>query len=1039
MKVFRLIIAAAVLLLSVAICSAAQSQIVDGNARFTVITPNLIRMEYAEGGAFTDAATLFAFDRKSRFDGATIEHHGDQLSIDTGNISLSYTPDSKAFSAGNLSASVRGGGQWKPGMVDELNLGGTARTLDGVYGPIDLGQGLLSRSGWALVDDSGTPVLTADWAASRPNKSGIDWYLFGYGQDFHAALKSLAAVSAAVPVPRKNLLGVWYSRYWPYSSAEFRQIVQQYGEHGFPLDNIVMDMDWHITRMPNAKQGYLGQVWTGYTWDRKLIPDPDELLKWFHEQGLKVTLNDHPADGVQPHEEMYTAFMAAMGADPSTRTTLPFDAGSKKYLDTFYQYTHDPREKEGVDFWWLDWQQYRFTRSIPDLTNLAWLNHYNFLHTSSDGKRGASFSRWAGWGDQRNPIHFSGDANTGWPMLAFEVPFTSTAGNVGCFFWTNDIGGHMGGRNEESYTRWCQFGAMSAALRSHSTRDATMDRRPWTYPKWAEDSMRVSFGLRSELMPYIYTSAVQSSSQTVPLLRPMYFSHPDQEAAYHNSQEYYFGDQMLVAPITTPGVGPSRLAWQIVWFPAGSGRWYDYFSGERHDGGSEAIVADDIDQFPLFVRGGVPLPMQPYTPRPTSAALNHLVVRCYPGEENQTGVCTLYEDDGQTQAYVGGAAASTELSYRRSRTQITVMIGAAKGHYDGQPVVRSYTVELPCVEKPTRVMVDGVAQEAEYDAATSSARVEIANRPIYSAVLVVVDAAEVGDVVIHQRAVAARLAGIVGRTVSGGTVKQMVGDAIGAAGDPSHRSAILAAAGVAVMRRNDSPYLYHGSETFRVFVEPGILDSEDVTASLVSASVAGKITPGVAVNLAGGSVIDVKSLSDELPEEDSVVIPGRGSLLRVAARVAGQECDMTVAAGQAASAKLDLARSATVTASSTEDGYSPAGAIDGVADGYPNDKQHEWSSNHQAEGATLTLTWKSDQTISRVALYDRPNDADQVLGGQLVFSDGSAMPFGELANDGKTPTVVSFTSRQVRWLRVEISKVKPGTKNAGLGEIAAFK
>ncbi len=785
MKSFRFTSVVAVLSLSVAICSA-QSQVVEGNARFTVITPNLIRMEYADGAAFTDAATLFAFDRKSRFDGAKVEHRGDGVSIDTGTISLSYAPDGKPFGPGNLSATIHGGSAWKPGMVDALNLGGTVRTLDGVYGAIDLGQGLLSRSGWAIVDDSGTPVLTADWAASRPNKSGVDWYLFGYGQDFHAALRSLAAISGAVPVPRKNLLGVWYSRYWPYTSAEFRQIVQQYGEHGFPLDNIVMDMDWHITQVPNAQRGYAGQVWTGYTWDHKLIPDPDELLKWFHEQGLKVTLNDHPADGVQPHEEMYAEFMRAMGADPTSKQGLPFDAGSKKYLDTFYQYTHDPREKEGVDFWWLDWQQYRFTRSIPDLTNLAWLNYYNFQHTSSDGKRGASFSRWAGWGDQRNPIHFSGDANTGWPMLTFEVPFTATAGNMGCFFWTHDIGGHMGGRNEESYTRWCQFGAMSAALRSHSTRDATMDRRPWTYPKWAEDSMRASFGLRSELMPYIYSSAAQSSLQTVPLLRPMYFSHPDQEAAYHNAQEYYFGDDVLVAPITMPGVGPSRVGWQIVWFPAGSGRWYDYFSGERHDGGQEAIVADDIDQFPLFVRGGVPLPMQPYTPRPTSAPLNHLVVRCYPGEENQTGNGELYEDDGQTRAYESGAKATTELSYRRSGAQVTVTIGAAKGHYDGQPTARSYTIELPCVEKPTKVMVDGVEQQAEYDSSTSTARVEVANRPIDSAVLVVVDAGETNSVVIHHRAVAARLAGIVGQAVSGGAIKEMVGDAIDGAGtDPS--------------------------------------------------------------------------------------------------------------------------------------------------------------------------------------------------------------------------------------------------------------
>ena len=1018
--------------------SAAESQVVDGNARFTIITPGLIRLEYANDTAFTDPATLFARDRSTRFDGATIERQGDHLSIDTGIISLTYTPDGKPFNSTNLTAKI-GASQWKPGMVDAMNLGGTLRTLDQVSRPMDLGQGLLSRSGWAVVDDSGMPVLTADWVQSRPNKSGLDWYLFGYGQDFHAALKSLAAIGGPVPLPRKNLLGIWYSRYWPYTSDEFKQIVQQYGDHGFPLDNIVMDMDWHITQVPNAPRGYAGQVWTGYTWDKKLIPDPDELLKWFHQQGLAITLNDHPADGVQPHEEMYAAFMRAMGADPSTGKTVPFDAGSKEYLDTFFQYTHVPREKEGVDFWWLDWQQYPFTRSVPDLTNLAWLNHYNFLHTSSDGKRGVSFSRWAGWGDHRNPIHFSGDANTNWPMLAFEVPFTSTAGNVGCFFWSHDIGGHMGGRNEESYTRWCQFGAMSAALRSHSTRDATMDRRPWTYPKWAEDSMRGSFGLRSELMPYIYSSAAQSCARTVPLLRPMYFMHPDQEAAYHNAQEYYFGDNLLVAPITTPGVGPSRLAWQVVWFPAGSGGWYDYFSGERYESGSEAIVADDINQFPLFVRGGVPVPMQTYSARPTSAALNHLVVRCYPGEENQTGNSSLYEDDGQTQAYVTGAAATTELSYRRIGDRITVTIGAAKGHYQGQLAARSYTVELACVEKPTSVMVDGVGQKAQYDPASSIARIEIAQRPIDAAVSVVVDAAEVSGVTIHQKILAGKLAGIVGRAVDEGSVGELVDRAIGAASDASLRGAILAAAGVAVICRNDSPYLYHGTESYRVYTVPGILDSDNVVASLRSGSVPGKGTAGAPINLDATPEVNVKALSEGLPEDDEVIVPGRGSVLQIAAQVGGRECDMTIPASVSALSKLDLAREATATASSTEQGYSAAGAIDGVADGYPGDKKCEWSSDHETVGANITLTWTSDQTISRVALYDRPNDVDQVLGGQLVFSDGSTAAFGELANDGKTPTTITFAPKQVRWMRVEIGKVSATTKNAGLAEIAVFK
>src|ERR1051325_3063188 len=207
-----------------------------------------------------------------------------------------------------------------------------------------------------------------------------------------------------------------------------------------------------------------------------------------------------------------------------------------------------------------------------------------------------SFSRWAGWGDHRHPIHFSGDASTSFPMLAFEVPFTSTAGNVGCFFWSHDIGGHQRGRNEESYARWAQFGAFTAALRSHSTRDPTMDRRPWTYPRWAEDSMRISFHLRSRFFPYTYSSAAEACAESLPLLRPMYLDYPTVESAYHQPQQYFYGDHLLVAPIAEAGAGPRRLGRQVVWFP--EGRWYNFFSNERFDGISERLPPPTAAQIP---------------------------------------------------------------------------------------------------------------------------------------------------------------------------------------------------------------------------------------------------------------------------------------------------------------------------------------------------------------------------------------------------------------------------------------------------------
>jgi len=720
---------------------AAEGQWVSGNARFTTITPNCIRLEYSPGGSFVDTPSYFAVKRETRFAAPMTPRSEGGMEINTGAIRLTYKSDGKPFNAENLSAEIRKGPgvvTWKPGAPNPGNLGGTVCTLDQWKGPGDLGQGVLSRDGWFLLDDSRSVLLTRDWVEARPRTAGTDWYLFGYGDDYKAALKSLTAIGGDIPMPRKYTLGAWYSRYWPYTSREYRDIVKEYADHGFPLDVIVMDMDWH-------KPG-----WTGWSWNRTLLPDAEELLKWFHSQGLAVTLNVHPADGVMRHEDMYDAFMRDMGLDPVAKTNLLFDAGNKHYLDTLFRHTHDPLANEGVDFWWLDWQQYRATRSIPDLTNLAWLNHYYYQYTGRAGKRGVSFSRWAGWGDHRHPLHFSGDASTGWAMLAFEVPFTATAGNVGCFFWSHDIGGHMGGRNEESYVRWCQFGALSAALRSHSTRNNMMDRRPWTYPKWAEDSMRISFRLRSELFPYIYSSVSEACRDSIPLTRPMYIDYPGEDKAYTHPQQYGFGANLLVAPIVMAGVGTNRVGRQTVWFPGDD--WYNYFTGEHFAGGREEVVSADINEFPLYVRGGVPLPMQPYTPHMGSAPLTTLVVRCYPGQEGKAGSSTLYEDDGISDGYRKGKFATTEMTCRAKDGRITVTIAPSVGSYAGQPSSRSLVVELPCTEQAVDVTIGGKPAHAVYDAVTCVNRIVAESRKTTEACIITASVKPVSEDVMAQRA-----------------------------------------------------------------------------------------------------------------------------------------------------------------------------------------------------------------------------------------------------------------------------------------------
>ena len=732
-------------------------------------------------------------------------------------------------------------------------------------------------------------------------------------------------------------------------------------------------MDWH-------REG-----WTGWSWNRDLIPDPANLFADLHKQGLQVTLNLHPADGVAPHEDQYKPFMAALGL-PADGKTVPFDAADQKQMKALATQVLDPLKKTGVDFWWVDWQQYPETRGIPELTNLWWLNHWFFRYTQEDGRRGVSLSRWAGWGDHRHPIHFSGDAWGDWSSLAFQVPFTATSGNVGLFFWSHDIGGNIGGQDPESYARWSQFGALSAALRSHSSRDPNNDRRPWKYPKWAEDSMRTSYHLRSELFPYIYSSTAQSTRDSIPLLRPMYFDHPEVEAAYHNGQEYLFGDDLLVAPIVAPGVGPNRVAHQAVWFPGGSD-WFNTFTGEKYRGGTDALCAADINELPIFARGGVPIPMQPYTNRMTSAKISMLRLRAFPGTSGKDGRSELYEDDGQTNAYQTGAFAETPLRYTRNGDKIEIAVGATKGKFAEQLLARAYRIELPATARAQNAMLDGKALSVKYDAATATNTIQIPARSINQNFSLTVQVADADFDALRNIAQARRMKGVTGRDFDPQSPRDLLQNALKDVTSGEQRDAALAVVGVGIVSKNQSPIFAKGDVRDVVYAPTGVLDEaprvETVSRSTATFEVGGKY----------------------LLWPDPVF--------------------------------GDIAPGATVRVSGSEGGYRAQGAIDKIPGGYPDNRDNEWSSG-QKVGATIRLTWQTPQKIDRIALFDRPNDNDNATRSQLTFSDGTTIEVGPLPNDGKTPAEVRFPAKTVTWVEWKALAVSDNTLNIGLGEFAVF-
>jgi alpha-glucosidase len=704
------------------------SVVVRGNARFTVLTARLLRLEWSPTADFTDFAT-FAFPNRWADEAPpfVVREDGEQLWIDTGELTLSYRLHSGPFTADNLAIWLRVDGEthtWRPGQPDTGNLGGTRRTLDLTGGAVPLEPGLLSRDGWTVFDDSAGVVLGPDdgWVDARPAQSLQDWYFFGYGHAYTDALADYARFGGTAPLVPRYVLGIWWSRFWPYSAADLDELVSDFAGHNLPLDVLVVDMDWHLP-------GH----WTGYTWNRELFPDPEAFLRAMHAHGLRVTLNLHPADGVHPHESAYPEIASALGMAVADGAPVPFRITDRQFAELYFTLLHHPLEEQGVDFWWIDWQQGEQT-DIAGLDPLLWLNHLHYADARRRGRRPLLFSRWGGLGNHRYPIGFSGDTYSGWATLAALPHFTATAANVGFGWWSHDIGGHFGAVDGELFTRWVQFGALSPCLRLHAMKNPLAERRPWAFPPPALNAIRKAFELRYELIPYLYTMARHSYERGVALCRPMYYAYPEHESAYHARGQYQLGDDLIAAPITEPADPHTGLATKDVWIPPGT--WYRFDSGEVVVGPRWVRIFGDLETIPLFARAGAIMPLAPSALHLADVPNDWLEIRVFPGG---AGTFRLYEDDGLSEAYLGGEYKWTTFSAEaEGATGYALRMHPVEGHCPALPPTRAYRVTFVGADRPDRV-VDGAGEPLSwsFDPDTRHLQVALPARPQREAAAVV--------------------------------------------------------------------------------------------------------------------------------------------------------------------------------------------------------------------------------------------------------------------------------------------------------------
>ena len=529
--------------------------------------------------------------------------------------------------------------------------------------------------------------------------------------------QSLGGAWKFAPDPHDaGLGGRWYAS--GYADARWRAIHtgDSWQQQGFPG---YQGIGWYRlsflvpAALPRAVYLYFGEVASSY----RLFVNGEEVQHGHVQWPRRLTYADitsalHPgrrnviALRVEPPPPPPGGRPAGILRGPvALRDAVPppriyFDLADRTQSQISMSDLHAPLIRQGMDFWWVDGGG--GAARMPGLDPQLWTNEVFYDATEREtGKRAFILSRYGGWGSERYPGFFTGDAYSEWRVLAYEIAYTARGGNVLVPYISNDIGGFHGAKIPfDLYARWIEFGTFSPILRMHSAHENPLEgntRMPWVYGPKGVALMRKYFTLRTRLIPYLYSYGWQAHERSLPLLRPLYLAWPDLEQAYHHFHEYYFGAEMLVAPVLQAGGA------RTVYLPPGD--WMDFFTGKRYRGDTTFTAHYATDATPVFVRAGAIVPEQAVAPpEHADTAPRDLTVDVY---GDGTDRFDLYEDDGLSLDYEHGKYALTPMIHRASGARQRLVIGPTTGSFAGQREARAYELRIHTSRRPAAISVDG--------------------------------------------------------------------------------------------------------------------------------------------------------------------------------------------------------------------------------------------------------------------------------------------------------------------------------------------
>ena len=625
-----------------------ESYIIGNKYRFTVLSPRLIRLEYSADGIFEDRPTALVINRSFPKVNYSITESETLIQIATEVFTLTYVKD-KELKSSTLSSNIKAvinntKIEWQLNNPEAKNLRSINFSIDSIKDKIILDKGLYSLDGFCIIDDSSNPVLDENDSFIQRKPGVKDLYLFMYNKDFEGCLSDYFTLTGYPSLIPRYALGAWWYKNDKYTTDDINNLITRFNNDNIPISIFL-----------------LGDYWHDNTNNYTPVIDLRRVSAYLNNYNIKLGVTINPKLEIKKGSNEYNIISNYFNSGNFNFIPLTNDKLGI-YLNLFI----NNLETLGVSIFSIDYN------NPLDRINLWKFNHYHCGRREVINQRGLVLSRNAGIAPHRYPIIFSGKTKVNWTTLNLLPRYNLQGYNMGISFIAHPIGGYSGGVEEdELYLRYIQFACFSPIFLLASEGGKYYKREPWKWNSIIQNHIISYMNLRYKLIPYLYSESYNYHKTGHGIIKPFYYDYPKiyDDTLYNN--QYFFGRDFFVAPITNRKNTVIKRVMKKVFVP--NGIWFDFLQGKQYTGNKYYSNFYRDEDYPVFVKAGAIIPMQTVVKEDIPTTLE---VAIYPLASSEY---SLYEDDGFSKNYTKGMYMITKFNYQYEPDNYTFSISKIDG------------------------------------------------------------------------------------------------------------------------------------------------------------------------------------------------------------------------------------------------------------------------------------------------------------------------------------------------------------------------